>query len=118
MRRVSYTDHEGRLRVSMIPEEALDIEAEVGVPIGPPDLSGLKLPLEIEVRLNNELYHRGILDARDALRNRQEIVYALQAALKVDAERIFGMYLGRNLTNGAETPEKLSNSTLPNRRSR
>jgi hypothetical protein len=119
LKQVSYKDTDGRYRTVLLPESEPEEFAELrGILIGPPDLSELGLPTDIEVRLNNELYHRGIIDAKSATRNRQEIVYAIQSALKVDADRIIGVYLGRSLENGSKVTEKLSNKTVSNRGSR
>lgn len=96
LRKVTYTDTEGRLKVSMLPDKALDIEAPNGVPVGPPNLGELGLPKEIEVRLNNELFARGIITAQDAVKRRPEVLGALMAALKVDAGHIVDVYIGRN----------------------
>jgi hypothetical protein len=96
LRKVAYTDTEGRLKVSLLPDKALDIEAPNGVPVGPPSLEELNLPKEIEVRLNNELYNRGIITAQDAVKRRPDVLGALMAALKVDAGQIVDVYIGRN----------------------
>lgn len=116
LRKVTYTDSEGRKRVSLLPANAGDEEAENGIPVGPPRLDTLELPLEIEVRLNNELFHRGILTGSDALRRRAEVVAALQSALKVDAGRIVDLYIGSNGHATKESPEKQSNSPVSYRR--
>jgi len=119
LKQVGYQDNDGRYRAVLLPELEPDEFAELrGIPIGPPDLSELGLPTDLEIRLNNELYHRGIIDAKSAIKNRQEIVYALQSVLKLDAERIIGVYLGRSLDNGSKTTEKFSNKTVSNRGSR
>lgn len=94
LRKVSYTDSDGRKHMALLPAEIPDTEAEKGVPLGPPPLEGLNLPNEIEIRLHNELFHRGIFTPKDALLRRSEIVSALQAALKVDAGKIVDLYIG------------------------
>lgn len=94
LRRVSYEDVEGRLKVSLLPSKALDIEAPNGIPVGPPNLEDLGLPKDIEIRLNNELFHRGILTAQDAIKRRSEVQNALMASLKVDAGKIVDIYIG------------------------
>lgn len=78
----------------LLPEDAEDTQASMGVPVGPPNLSELGLPLEMEVRLNNELAARGIFTSEDARKRRSEIVAAIQAAIKVDAGRIVDIYTG------------------------
>lgn len=67
--------------------------ARQGVPIGPPDLTSLGLPLEIEVRLHNALHDRGILTPQDARRRPAEVQSALQFALKVSTTNILNLYL-------------------------
>jgi hypothetical protein len=84
------------MKISLLPEKALDTEAPNGVPVGPPNLEVLDLPKEIEIRLNNELYNRGIITAQDAVKRRPEILGALMAALKVDAGQIVDVYIGRD----------------------
>lgn len=92
MREVSYTDADGRRWRTMIPDDAPDYEAEIGLPAGPPSLESLELPLDIEVRLHNQLFARRLF-TREDLRNREsEISAALMAALKVDAVSIRALY--------------------------
>lgn len=92
--------------MAMLPPSALDLEAANGIPVGPPNLEDLNLPLEIEVKLNNELFARGILTAADAIKKRPEVVAALMAALKVDAGRIIDIYVGKGLENGQTSEEQ------------
>jgi hypothetical protein len=115
LRRVEYKDQDGRLKVTMLPPEALDLEAANGIPVGPPKLEELGLPLELEINLNNELFYRGILTASDAIKRRPEVVAALMAALKVDAGRIVDIYIGKGLNNGSQTSEEQSVSSIPHR---
>lgn len=96
LKRVDYTDQDGRKKAVYLPEDALEEDPASGIPIGPPPLAALELPLEIEVRLNNELYHRNILTGLDALKHRDEIGRALQAALRADLDRVLTMYLGED----------------------
>lgn len=76
----------------IVPDEASENTWQYGVLVGPPDLSELGLPEDIEVRLNNELFNRGLITKRDLRRRGAEVVAALQAALKVDAQRIIELY--------------------------
>jgi hypothetical protein len=119
LKQVSYKDSDGRYKVVLLPDSEPEEFAELrGIPIGPPDLSELGLPTEMEIKLNNELYHRGIIDAKSAVKRRPEIVYALQATLKLDADKIIGVYLGRSLNNGSKVTEKFSDKTISHRGSR
>lgn len=92
MKQARYTDDDGRIWVTLLPEEAPDTMAEQGVPHGPPSMEPLGLPLEVEVRLHNELVHREILTEHDVRRRQPEVQAALMAALKVDALRIAALY--------------------------
>lgn len=114
MRKVKYTDSEGRLSLRLIPDNTPDTEAIVGAIVGPPPLESLGLPKDIEVKLNNELFVRGIFTESDAIRRRSEVVAALQAALKVDAGKIVNIYSGKGIGNGYEEPsEGQSDKTVP-----
>lgn len=99
LKKVSYTDPEGRLKLVLLPDSESEENAEIGVPVGPPDLSELDLPTELEIKLNNELFNRGILTAQDALRRRSEISAAIQYVLKLDTERIINIYAGADYRN-------------------
>lgn len=96
LRRTTFTDPDGRIKAVLLPEEVPDSEASRGVPIGPPDLSALGWPKDIEVRLHNELFYRGILTPTDALKRRGEIASAIQASLKLDTEAVVVQYLGND----------------------
>jgi hypothetical protein len=119
LKSVSYTDVDGRKKMVLLPEGASEKDADRGIPVGPPSLAELNLPTEIEVRLNNELFVRGIILPVDALRKRGEIVNAIQAAFKVDANSVVAAYLGRDYRNaGQESPKDISDSSVHNRRPR
>jgi len=75
-----------------LPEGAPDSDASKGVPVGPPSLKPLGLPLDIEVRLHNELFHRGLLTKNDAVRHKQDIGSALQSTLKLSIHDILNTY--------------------------
>jgi len=92
MREVEYKDDQGFLYRVLIPDNAPQEHAELGVRLGPPGLDGLDLTLDQKVRLNNELYHRRLLTKQDVLRRHNEITSALQAALKIDANQILSLY--------------------------
>lgn len=101
MRQVSYEDGEGRKWATMLPDEAPDSDAELGLPLGPPSLEELGLPLELEVRLHNQLFARRIFTAKEAANGRQQVQGALQAVLKLDILKIIEVY--RNSENGYNT---------------
>jgi hypothetical protein len=92
MKRASYTDPQGRRWATMIPDDAPADDARRGIPAGPPSLDDLGLPLDIEVRLHNELHDRGLLSEPDAKRRPQELLAALQAAYRLDVMRLRDLY--------------------------
>lgn len=98
MREVTYTDFDGRKWRRLLPEGVPDEEASSGVPAGPPPLMSLNLPLDLEVRLHNELFHRGLLTAADINGKRVEVRSALMAALRLDVEAISAVYHAGALT--------------------
>lgn len=108
LKRASWIDPEGRKKVVLIPEES--DQPEMGIPVGPPPLTELDLPLELEVRLNNELVNRGILTPAEALKNRAEISLAIQSALKLDVDRIIQMYTGPDFKNAKPAREPVINT--------
>lgn len=76
-----------------VPDDRPDAHAQYGIPVGPPEFEGLtSLSEEVRVRLNNELYHRGIITLQDAKRRRGEVVSALQSAIGLDVEAILVAY--------------------------
>lgn len=63
-----------------------------GIVLGPPDLSSLNLPQEIEEKLHLELFVRGIKDRKTAMKKREEIFAALQVAFAVTASKVMECY--------------------------
>ncbi len=89
--RVIHEDSDGRLSVVLVPE-GRESESERGILVGPPDLSPLNLPEDIEIALQNQLVNRNLL-TQQSLRGRgHEVVAALQSALKVSANRVMQLY--------------------------
>lgn len=93
VRRLDVVDPYGRHLAVLMPDGLPDESWRSGVPLGPPPLDALRLPIEIEVAVNNQLFHRGILTARDAVKQPQEIHAAITSALKLTAQRIQSCYL-------------------------
>lgn len=89
---VAVSDAAGRMTVRVVPDGAHERTWAAGVVLGPPDLSVLQLPEEVTTRLHNELFNRQIIRRSDARRARAEVVAALMAALRVDADRIIQAY--------------------------
>lgn len=88
MREAAYQDSEGRWHQVLLPDGAPDHEASAGVYVGPPSLSELDLPLDVEIRLHNQLFHRRLFKAADVRRRKRDVVAALMATLAVDAEKV------------------------------
>lgn len=70
------------------------MHAEQGVPLGPPPLAELNLPPEVEVRLHNQLFERGLYTSQDVRRRLPDVRAALMAALSVDVARILAVFEG------------------------
>lgn len=94
LREVTWSDRDGRRFVVMLPDLVPDSEARRGVPIGPPDLSGLGLPHSVEVRLNNELVARRLLRREDLRGRIAELTSAVMAACRLDAQAVEALYEG------------------------
>jgi len=92
MRHIEYIDDNGRKQIISLPDDAPDSDAYKGILVGPPDLFELHLPLQIEIRINNQLYDRGLITFEDLKGRHGEIFAALQAALKVDSQKIINAY--------------------------
>ena len=92
MRNVVYTDVEGRLFRVLLPEDSPDEHVIYGITVGPPDLSSMNLPLALEVRLNNQLLHRGLFTKEDLRKNRHHLIGAIQSALSLDVQKLEEIY--------------------------
>lgn len=92
MRQVKHTDDKGRIQVVLIPDDAPDSHATLGIPVGPPSLAALGLPEEIETRLHNQLVARNLLTVADVKARRSDVFGALQKALGVDVNRVVTCY--------------------------
>lgn len=84
-----------RKKKVLVTEDMEPYEYYQGLVIGPPDLSSLHLPEDVEIALNNELFARGLITQRDTIKGRQEIFAALQAAFAISVDKIMRCY-----TNG------------------
>lgn len=92
MKEATYEDKKGRLWRVLVPDHALDSDASLGIPIGPPSLDSLGLPEEQAVRLHNQLYHRQLFTEEDMKRRRHDVTAALFATFKVDSQKIIDLY--------------------------
>lgn len=93
MREVTYTDREGRRWKRLLPDDEPDERARLGIPVGPPPLDRLNLPLDIEIRLHNELHDRGLFTDRDLRGRIDQLRDAVQAAIRIDAQRLHSCYV-------------------------
>ncbi len=94
MRPLNYTDPAGYTRRVLLPDNAPDSDAALGVVLGPPDLEPLGLPIGLERRLNAELVNRGLFTYNDVLKHPGELKAAWQTALGVDTSRLMSLYAG------------------------
>lgn len=89
---MDWTDADGLLRRSLLPDEADDKDAPIGVPTGVDILDGLQLhgmPYQTAVRLQNEIRRRGMWAYSDVRkRAAEELFAALQSAYKIDVAAI------------------------------
>lgn len=92
VRRVTFEDADGRMTVRLVPDDAPSSHARLGVIVGPPDLSLLNLPIDLEVRLNNELLNRGLLTKKDLKGRDVELRNALNTALRLDVQNLMACY--------------------------
>jgi hypothetical protein len=86
-----WVDDKGRKWLRQVPVGHED-EAQFGIELGPPDVSGLELPEAILIKLHNELFNRGLITWLDVRQRPQEVQAALQAALKIDTGAIMSLY--------------------------
>ncbi len=92
MRRAFYTDEDGRHWAVELPDGSPDSDAPMGLPLGPPSLTLLGLPKEVEIRLHNALFDRQLFTREDIRLKRQAVFGAVQAAFKVDTEKVVQAY--------------------------
>lgn len=85
MKQVTWIDAAGRKWATLLPDSAPAAHARIGIPLGPPSTEDLPLPLEVQVRLHNQLFDRGLLTEDDVRRRGNEVAAAVMAAYRVDA---------------------------------
>ena len=90
---VDWEDEFGRKYKMLIPLDAPIEYASRGVRVGPPDIESLGLPLELEVRLNNQLFNRKLITERDIRLRPNDLVAAMMATYKVDAQKVATLYV-------------------------
>ena len=92
MKEVDYLDDYGRRWRVRVPDDCPIDSYSEGIPVGPPSLADLELPVGIEIRLHNELHGRRLFAFRDVQRDPKGATAALQAALKLDLQRLQTLY--------------------------
>lgn len=89
MRPIDWQDARGRWYRVLLPDGAPDEDASIGIPVGPTDVvDALGLAEEHATRLHNNLFRRGIFTVKEATSKPNELVAAVLATFKVDAQRI------------------------------
>jgi hypothetical protein len=88
MRIVVVPDKHGFLRRYKIRDDMLDIEAEAGIPVNPPDVSTLDCE-EIMRELNNLLVERNLITLNDVAASQQTLNNTILAVLQ---PRIVNLY--------------------------
>ena len=86
-----YEDEEGYWWRVRVPEGTVDLS--MGIPVGPPDLTSLGLPPDLQRRLHNQLHARGLLTRRDLRGRMVEVRAALQATYRTDAQAVTALYV-------------------------
>ncbi len=89
---VKFTDPSGRQFVTAIPDDAPDSHADMGVPIGPPDLSELKPPADWSLQVQNGLADAGILTYKDFRRNRMAVRGVLNRVMNDQIRELEAIY--------------------------
>lgn len=115
MREMSYTDDEGRQWAVSLPDGVPESDAALGIPLGPPSLAPLGLPLDVEVRIHNQLFARRLFTPRDVKTRRMEILGALQAALRVDIVAIAALYRVEEPAAAPAKPKQTKQVKAPKR---
>jgi len=94
MKAVDYTNENGRNFRTLLPDEAPDSEAPMGIPVGPPDVVDfLGLPEPLATRLHNILHEKGLWDVKTLRKRDRELFGAWQQALRVDVNRLHQAFI-------------------------
>lgn len=86
-----YEDADGYWWRVRVPEGSGD--PSMGIPVGPPDLTPLGLPPDLQRTLHNQLWSRRLFTRRDLRGRMPEVLAALQATYKVDAQAVTTLYV-------------------------
>lgn|SRR3990167_4480875 len=82
MKRVTWTDGSGRIRVSLVPDDLPDSEAEHGLPLDPPDVVGCIDWQAVQADIASELATRRLLTLADLQREQGVITAIVTATVK------------------------------------
>ena len=94
MKPVDWTDDRGRNFRTLLPDDAPDEEARMGIPVGPPDVvDHLGLPEPLATRLHNILHEQGLWDVKTLRKNDRVLIGVWQRALRVDVNRLFQAFM-------------------------
>lgn len=87
MRPVDYADERGRKYRVRLPDGVVEADAEMGIPIGPPDVvDELGLPEPFATRLHNMLFDYQLWNIQEVRKKRKILFHLLQRALKIDVQ--------------------------------
>lgn len=96
-------DAYGRYWATLIPDDAPDEAAPMGLPLGPVSLEDLKLPFEMEVRIHNELFRRRIFTYADVQRGGADrMAGVIRAVVKVGAQELIEHYRKHSAGGGPD----------------
>lgn len=82
MKKVVWIDKMGYKRVSLIRDEDPDEMAEMGIPVGPPEVLGELDWQSLGRDLNNLLVERGVLEWKDVVEQQNSVVSAIMTVFK------------------------------------
>lgn len=80
MRRVTYTDRRGHLKVALVRDTDPDEVASSGLPLGPPNIDGIDWE-EVKKEINNAMVRDGVLGIKDLPRHPNSLTAAVRSAL-------------------------------------
>ena len=93
LKEVTHTDKDGRMSVVRLPDSASESESHMGILVGPPSLESLELPLDVEVRLHNQLFERKLFTLEDVRRKHGQLMAAMMAAFKPHTSSLMRIYM-------------------------
>lgn len=89
MKEADFEDELGRKYHVYLPEGISDVDAHLGIVIGPPDIvDDLELPEPLATRLHNVLHRRGLWNYDEVQKRPKELLASWQEALRVDIQTL------------------------------